>query len=288
MARRFRDAVQGSFASLIAPGLCRICDLPLLEARRYPVCMDCLAAAATAEETVLCSRCGESLGMESARAAALAHHPATLCEVCEEAPPQFLRAHAFGTYGGTLRELIHLLKYEHRQPLAKPLGTMLSQAIAEVLPEQPVEMTLVAVPLFPRKRPFNQSAMLAGAALQRLRKSHAAWELREEHTLLKRVRATESQFALSSHGRRRNVRGAFAVAGDAHGRQVLLIDDIYTTGATAAECTRVLLQAGAASVRVVTLARAQRESAVRWAPPNPVATNIHEPVGLFALPMDRP
>jgi predicted amidophosphoribosyltransferase len=80
---------------------------------------------------------------------------------------------------------------------------------------------------------------------------------------MRRVRRTEAQYTLSQRERRRNLRGAFAVVGNVSGREVLLIDDIMTSGATARECARVLKAAGAAKVWVATVARAQRREMVR-------------------------
>jgi predicted amidophosphoribosyltransferase len=89
-----------------------------------------------------------------------------------------------------------------------------------------------------------------------------------EAGLLKRVRVTVSQAGLTTHQRRQNLRGAFFVPQPARlrGQHVLLVDDIYTTGATARACSRVLMRAGAASVYVVTVARAQREGVASWDP----------------------
>ena len=101
-----------------------------------------------------------------------------------------------------------------------------------------------------------------------MRRRHPQWVLKLEPSLLKRVRATVSQAGLTTHQRRQNLRGAFFVPRPAHlaGRHILLIDDIYTTGATARACSRVLRNAGAASVRVATVARAQREGVAFWDP----------------------
>ena len=90
-----------------------------------------------------------------------------------------------------------------------------------------------------------------------------ALRLAPAHEVIARVRHTESSFTLSRAGRRRNLRGAFRVRGDVAGREVLLMDDIYTSGATARECARVLMAAGAAKVWVATLARAQKRHVAR-------------------------
>ena len=83
---------------------------------------------------------------------------------------------------------------------------------------------------------------------------------------MRRQKPTESQSRLSPQGRRRNLRGAFAVrdAAAVRGQVVLLVDDIYTTGATASACSRVLLRAGAKAVWVATVARTQREGVAMW------------------------
>jgi ComF family protein len=130
------------------------------------------------------------------------------------------------------------------------------------------DVVVVAVPLYPTKqraRGYNQSVLLADAALRELNR-RGGWRLRAAHGAMARTRDTESQFALTTGGRRRNLRGAFEVIDPAAvaGREVLLVDDIYTTGATARECARVLRQSGAEKVWVATVSRAQREMVAAW------------------------
>jgi ComF family protein len=130
-------------------------------------------------------------------------------------------------------------------------------------------MLVIPVPMHPgkqRQRGFNHAELLARAALVEMRRRHPQWVLHLETGLLKRVRVTVSQAGLTTHQRRQNLRGAFFAPRPARlaGRDVLLIDDIYTTGATARACSRVLINAGAASVRVATIARAQREGVALW------------------------
>jgi ComF family protein len=184
-------------------------------------------------------------------------------------PPEFERAVAYGIYQDGLREMVHLLKYERMSAVAGPLGGMLVRAVEMLESDSARELMVVAVPLFPskeRQRGYNQAVLLADAAVDELKKTRPEWKLRAAHGVIQRVRDTESQFALTPRGRRRNLQGAFAVRNNAPvaGREVLLIDDIYTTGATARECARVLRRAGAAKVWVATLARAQREMVELW------------------------
>ena len=179
------------------------------------------------------------------------------------APPPFLRAVAYGPYQERMKLAIHTLKYGGVRSLARGLGRMLAEAIAQLAPDAPAQMLVVPIPLHRSKhaeRGFNQARSLAVHALASLAKSHPQWRLKLASTTLMRLRATETQAGLSPHMRRLNVRGAFQVSAPASvaGRHILLIDDIFTTGATARAAAKTLLQAGAASVRVATLARAQR------------------------------
>jgi ComF family protein len=177
------------------------------------------------------------------------------------APPPFVRAVAYGPYDGRMREAIHALKYNRLHSAAGGLGRMLAQAIAQLAAEAPGEMLVVPVPLHRSKfaeRGFNQARSLSTAALGRLRKTHPEWRLTLASATLMRLRATESQAGLNPRQRRMNVRGAFTVSDPAAvtRKHILLIDDIFTTGSTARAAAQALVEAGAASVWVATLARA--------------------------------
>jgi ComF family protein len=170
---------------------------------------------------------------------------------------------AFGLYQNRMKAAIHALKYRRLHPTARRLGQMLAHAIAQLAGEAPGEMLVIPVPLHRSKhslRGFNQARALAEHALGFLRKSHPQWQLRLASSTLMRQRATESQAGLTSRGRRLNVRGAFTVSDPSAValKHILLVDDIFTTGATARAAAQTLVRAGAASVWVATLARARR------------------------------
>ena len=172
--------------------------------------------------------------------------------------------------------MIHLLKYDRMEPIARPLGARMAAQVA-AQPGIPRAMTLVPVPLHRakrRERGFNQAELLAHAVAAAGRQH--GFTLHVETRWLRRRKATESQAGLSLSARRRNLAGAFAVSGAQDGakplagRDLLLIDDIFTSGATARAASAVLRRAGAREVWVATAARAQREELVERTPGAPV------------------
>ena len=208
----------------------------------------------------LCVRCGDTLA-----APALSSTSELLCRPCRMAPPLFERAVAFGPYEGRMRVAIHALKYDRLHAAAHGLGRMLAEAITQLAGEAPPEMLVIPVPLHRTKyaqRGFNQARSLATHALTFLGNSHPEWRLTLASSTLMRLRATQSQAGLTPRQRRLNVRGVFTVSDPAAvaGKHILLVDDILTTGATARAAAKALMEAGAESVWVATLARARRTS----------------------------
>jgi ComF family protein len=235
-----------------------------------PICDSCRASVPK-QADALCGRCGEALDidLESAWFAGQLPAEGLLCHVCRVVPPMFERAVAYAVYQDELREMVHLLKYERMRGVANLLGGMLAEAILTLRAEAARELTVVAVPLFPakqRQRGYNQAELLADAAIAELRTAVPEWKLQRVTGVLERRRDTKSQFELNPHRRRRNLEGAFEADASrlVPGCEVLLVDDIYTTGATARECARVLRRAGARKVWVATLARAQTPRVALW------------------------
>jgi len=238
----------------LLPSFCSLCGSPLPQLTLVPICAACWSEFPL-QTGPFCACCGDSLDAPASLS--------SLCRTCRLAPPPFVRAVAYGLYQDSMKAAIHALKYDRLHPAARMLGKMLAQAIAQLADQAPQEMLVVPIPLHRSKyqqRGFNQARILADHALASLRKTHPAWLLKMAPSTLLRHRATKSQAGLTSHQRRSNVRGAFAVSDPVAvtARHILLIDDIFTTGATARSAARALERAGAASIWVATLARARR------------------------------
>ena len=167
-------------------------------------------------------------------------------------PPAYMRARAAVRYDDVARTLVHALKYQDRTDLAPAMGRWMARAGRELLTEADV---LVPVPLHWKRgwsRRYNQSGALA-----RVIERQTGVKLSSE--ALRRVRPTQQQIGLSRKERASNVQGAFKVTADRqsliHGRRVVLIDDVLTSGATVDACARALLRAKATSVDVLVFAR---------------------------------
>jgi ComF family protein len=225
-------AALGALLDLVYPPRCAACGEP---AEREPFCPVC--ASAVDPVPAGCARCGLP-------------GPEPLCGGCRADPPSFDAVRAGGLLGGPLADAIHAFKYGGRPALARPLGAWL--AAREPLPP---DALVVSVPLARGRRierGYDQAALLADALARA-----AGARRRRARRVLARTRETPPQVGRSREERARNVAGAFAATAAVAGRDVVLVDDVVTTGATADAASGALRRAGARSVVVVALARAE-------------------------------
>ncbi|MBF0375918.1 MAG: ComF family protein [Desulfamplus sp.] len=171
---------------------------------------------------------------------------------------------ASSKYGGIIKESIHLLKYNGKTQLAEPLGFILFNTFVQYYSNKSTDL-IVPIPLYywkMVKRGFNQSFLLVRNFKTywfTLKGSEPAWQI--AYDILIRERDTKSQTGFNKEERKNNVKGAFAVRKNdivknrIKGKSIVLVDDVYTTGATAIEACNTLLEAGAASVKLIVLAQ---------------------------------
>ena len=228
---------------LVLPPRCPACRVIVDGDGRF--CADCWRGLAfiTAPQ---CARCGTPFDHDRG--------PGAECGACLAQPPRFTSARAALAYGGPARSVLLALKHGDRLYLAAMMADHMTRVAGPVLVPGAL---LVPVPLHRWRlwrRGFNQAALLAQALA---RQSGADIDL----TALVRVRATPPSVGMGRAARAANVRGAFRVVAPARirGRDIILVDDVLTTGATVDACARHLRRAGARSIHVLTFARVVRE-----------------------------
>ncbi|MGH6871864.1 MAG: ComF family protein [Rhizomicrobium sp.] len=243
LAAKFGRAV----LDLVYPPLCAICRRPVSEA--HALCAACWSGIAFLDGPA-CACCGAPFEIDPG--------PDTLCAACHAEPPAFERALSVLRYDDASKKPILALKRADRHDLVPAFARWLERAGRDLLAETDL---LVPVPLHRRRlwqRRYNQAALLA-LKLGKLTGKPA------DPLALTRIKPTPSQGEMpSAKARRRNVRGAFKVVDRkaVAGRSVLLIDDVFTTGATVSACARALKRAGARKVLVLTVARVVRAANV--------------------------
>ena len=217
---------------LIFPPVCAACSkLGLL------ICDECLAQMSRVSEP-LCQRCGRPL-----------LYPAPVCGDCLNPSFRWQQVRAPLAYREPTTKIIHKLKYDGLFALAKPLAQIMAGAWPDWDNSPDV---LVPIPLHKqrqRQRGFNQSALLAVFLGQQI-------NIAVDNQAVRRIRRTKPQIGLTPDERLENVRDAFTAESDqVRNRQILLVDDVYTTGATMSAAADALLDSGAATVSAYCLAR---------------------------------
>ena len=241
------DKLCDAALALAYPQVCAACGARGVERRRdWPACAACWGETRLfgGAET-LCWKCGAPAGGEVPEA----KRPSVRCRRCDG--ECFTAARACGLYEGALKAAVLSLK---REPYVPPrLVSMLREAAGRA----PLDSArlVVPVPLHPareRERGFNQAALLARAVAK------GAGLRLDEWSLARVLHSERHRAGMDARARRESVEGSFAVARPrlVAGECVLLVDDVFTTGATASACARALLGAGASEVHVLTAARA--------------------------------
>jgi ComF family protein len=225
------------------PRMCLFCGVPVGEQAVVAVCPACEAQVQWVESP-LCTCCGMRFADRDG-----ADH---LCGDCQTDPPPFARARAAALYDGPVAQAITRFKFSRQLAFLPVMQHWLQRRLCLELVA--AADLLAPVPLHPKRlkhRGFNQALLLAQSFSQ-------APVAREA---VVRTRHTQPQVGLKPKERQDNVKGAFAVSDPelVKGKNVLLIDDLFTTGSTVKECSRVLLKAGAFQVEVLTVARVKYE-----------------------------
>jgi ComF family protein len=227
---------------LLWPRVCEGCGGSVVGISRH-LCWDCMATLPLIEAP-FCARCGDPVQGAITRD--------FICSACVDRPPAFERARSAVRFRGPIKDVLHRFKYSAATHVSRDLATLLHACARTHYGHDYID-AVTYVPLHAvkqRTRTYNQARLLAGdlASLMRVPLADGC---------LARERPTATQTRLSARERVHNVRGAFVTrnARWTHGRRFLLVDDVMTTGATVAECSRVLMEAGAAAVYVVTVAR---------------------------------
>jgi ComF family protein len=229
---------------LVYPSFCELCRSFLEKPGEKVICRECLGQLRPnlAAHCEVCGRFFEGAGGSH------------LCGVCLRRKPPFSRHRSFTKYDGKAREVVLLFKYRGNEILGKRLAGLIAAALGGEDDLWDGVDAVIPVPLHPeklRKRGYNQAAVLA-------RQLAGFKGIPFVGNRLIKTRNNPAQTSLDAADREANVRGAYLVrrAESVTGRTVLLVDDVFTTGATIAECSRTLVRAGAREVRAVTFAQA--------------------------------
>lgn len=245
---------KSSVIDLLFPSICQSCGKN--PAGEKSICGTCESSIDYLSKFSVCSICGGPFGsfaQNPVNDKSIEGEEGNLCAKCLTGRYSFKRARSSALYQGAVRELLHGFKYEGKLKLLRALSEI-------IMDNQPLELSgfdvLVPVPLYIgkiRQRQYNQSAELSKVIGR-------STGVRVDLLGLEKTRDTKPQIEIKDETqRRRNVRGAFKVRDGRSfkGLNVLLIDDVFTTGSTSDECSKTLLKSGARSVEVLTLARAR-------------------------------
>lgn len=228
-------AVASQLLNSIYPSICPLCNNFSDSFKHSPICTTCWLKIKRYSGPS-CRIC----------AVPLVSVYSTVCKECLTNAPSFSVVLNYGIYSDALAEAINLMKFSGLRRLANPMGKLFLNL------EMPECNGIIPVPLSKhalRERGFNQSLLMARVISKKLK-------IPLYMDMLLKIKDTSPQVGLNAKERMKNLRRAFKTSGKINNLRLLLLDDVMTTGATARECSKTLMSAGAKEVIVITLARA--------------------------------
>lgn len=248
--RRIFDSV-GYYFNILFPQRCPICSAQIKAFSRGSICPGCWAKAKYVRPP-FCAKCGRPLRLQFD----LAETPDYLCGDCRRRTLYFHKARGAFEYEGVVREAIHLFKYKKIIGIAREMSLFSANHFGVLFPDERFDL-MVNVPLH-RKRLMDREFDQAWAVAKELGN---ILSIEARNDLMSRIEATPPQTSMAREDRLKNVKGAFAAIKPEviEGKNLLLVDDVMTTGATVNECAKTLLKAGAAQVSAFTLARSAQD-----------------------------
>ena len=233
--------------SLFFPADCKICGNPLEPLNRSFICGDCWNKVKWLKEPY-CFKCSKPF--PSLRTFQGVSSP--LCQECQKNPPCFNRLFAPTLYEGVMRKAIHLLKYNAKKGVLRGIEKVI-KIYFNSLTFLSSDL-IIPIPLHKKRlkqRGFNQSELLALIIAKYL-------HIKLVNNNLERIKPTPSQIALNRKERIKNMKGAFRLKNEEElrGKNILLVDDVYTTGTTVKEASKTIIKARPKEIYVFVLARA--------------------------------
>lgn len=242
------EYIKEGLLNFVFPLDCKICEKPIRESKGYSICEDCFKTIELIERPY-CVKCGKPLIPTDF----FKQNREILCLDCKRKKYSFEFSRSTGVYDKVLKKCIHLFKYYGERKLAKPLGKLMVDSLVKNNEFKKKIDLIIPVPLHRndlKKRGFNQSVLLG-----KVTGDYFSIPVREN--VLVKKRSTPFQVNLSKKERKINILGAFSVEKpeEIKGKNILILDDVFTTGATVEECTKELMKARAKNIFVLTLAR---------------------------------
>lgn len=242
------EYIKEGILNFVFPLDCKMCEKPIRESKGYSICEDCFKTIELIERPY-CEKCGKPLIPTDF----FKQNRKILCLDCKREKYSFEFSRSTGVYDKVLKKCIHLFKYYGEKKLAKPLGKLMVDSLVKNDEFKKKIDLIIPVPLHRndlKKRGFNQSILLG-----RVIGNYFSIPVRENVLIKKKL--TPFQVNLSKKERKKNILRVFSVEKpeEIKGKNILILDDVFTTGSTVEECTKELMKAQAKNIFVLTLAR---------------------------------